>query len=110
MNALFYFALQIVVSLSISGIVVAMVTPVLRPVLEDLCGTSDRARFWVRYANMILFLFPMLIVVAFGDVDMGLPLMLVALLKRVVGGAVCGLLLALLVLGLRINHAIPDQK
>ncbi|MBF0192763.1 MAG: hypothetical protein HQL99_16750 [Magnetococcales bacterium] len=110
MDALLFFALQIVVSLVISGIVVAMITPVLRPVLEEMCGTSDRAGFWARYTSIVLFLFPLLIVMATADVETSLPLMLVTLLKRVMGGSVCGLLLTLMVLGLRLNRGIPAQK
>jgi len=33
----------------------------LEVILTDLCGTTDRARFWMSFSNVILFLVPFLL-------------------------------------------------
>ena len=39
---------------------VAYLTPSLRKILLDLCGTVDRANFWTAFSNLALILTPLI--------------------------------------------------
>lgn len=60
MNTILYFALQIVLTLIIVGLITGYLRPFLKRILVDLCGTEDRAQFWTAFSNILLFGLPML--------------------------------------------------
>ena len=46
-------------SLVISFVVVIYLRPHLRAILVELCGTAERAAFWVAFTNIAVCLFPL---------------------------------------------------
>lgn len=114
MNALFFFSIQLVIAVLICAVVVRLLSPTLHLVLADLCGADHRSRFWVRYISIILFLLPlMVILLLMEELKAGQsiePMLLVIVLKRVMGGTIAGLILALIIIGGRINWAIREES
>jgi len=54
MNTIGIYLLQIIVTLVISLAVVIYFRPYLERILVDLCGTQDRAQFWVVFSSILL--------------------------------------------------------
>ncbi len=54
MSTLEVYLLQIVISAGICLAVVAYFRPYLHQVLRDLCGTEERAQFWVVFSSIML--------------------------------------------------------
>jgi hypothetical protein len=63
MNTLILFALEIALCLGISFAMIWLLTPLLRDVLTDTCGTAKRAEFWVMFTQLMLIISPLLVVV-----------------------------------------------
>jgi hypothetical protein len=61
---MFFIEIFIAVLLSVSA-VVSLKRP-LAHLLSELCGTTQRAEFWARYTNIMLFITPLLGVITFG--------------------------------------------
>lgn len=55
-------ASSIACSLLAIGLVLAVLLPVMRPVLHDICGTEVRVRFWTRMVAVVFFLVSILAV------------------------------------------------
>lgn len=68
MNTLLLFGLQIMLSLSVSGVVIALLRPVLFDIFLGACGTTPRARFWMTFTHINLVLAPLLLVMFFAPV------------------------------------------
>lgn len=62
MNTLALFALEITLCLGIGLAVAGYLNPVLKDVLEHLCGTPLAARFWQTFTRLMLLLVPLLLV------------------------------------------------
>ncbi len=60
MNLIFVYLLEIAITLSICVAVVAYLRPHLRRILADLCGTDERARFWMAFATILLVGLPLI--------------------------------------------------
>ncbi|GMV32451.1 MAG: hypothetical protein DCC59_06650 [Chloroflexi bacterium] len=60
MNTVLYFALQIVLTIVIVGLIVGYLRPFLKRILVDLCGAEERAQFWTAFSNILLFGLPLL--------------------------------------------------
>lgn len=54
MNTIEVYLLQIVISAGISLALVVYFRPYLRRILQDLCGTDERAQFWVVFSSILL--------------------------------------------------------
>jgi hypothetical protein len=61
MNTIFSFLTEAALTLIISVLIMRYLRPFLRKVLIDLCGTEDRAQFWVAFSNILLVGLPMII-------------------------------------------------
>lgn len=62
MSALTWFGLEVSLCLAIGFAVAGYLNPVLRDVLEHLCGTALAARFWQTFTRLMLLLVPLLLV------------------------------------------------
>jgi len=62
MNTLTWFALEIILCLGLGWAVGAYLNPVLKEVLEHLCGSPLAARFWLTFTRLMLLLFPLMLV------------------------------------------------
>ena len=71
---------------------------VTRKLLIDLCGTDDRASFWLRTTNILMLGAPLAMVLFFGDTNFGaLPTdstLFTKLLRQTVNLSLIGILLA----------------
>lgn len=61
MNTIFSFLTEAALTLVITIWIVRYLQPFLRKVLLDLCGTEERAQFWVAFANILLIGLPMIL-------------------------------------------------
>lgn len=68
MTTLLLFGLQIVISLSVSGVVIALLRPVIFDIFLGACGSAPRARFWMTFTHINLVLAPLLLVMFFAPV------------------------------------------
>jgi hypothetical protein len=60
MNTIFSFVIEVVLTLVISALLVGYLRPFLQKVLVDLCGTEDRAQFWVVFSSILLIGMPII--------------------------------------------------
>ena len=65
MSVLTLFIIEVLICLLISLVVIYLLTPVLRNVLTDGCGTAARAEFWVTFTQLMLVVSPLLLVIYF---------------------------------------------
>jgi hypothetical protein len=81
----------------------AAIAAIIRPlfiVLGELCGGPDRARFWTVYASVLTLAAPLLVVSTPGLLDGSAAMPASgAVLQRTVFYALCGIIVALLVMG-----------
>jgi uncharacterized membrane protein YhaH (DUF805 family) len=54
MNSLLSFAINLLITLLVGFLLVAYLRPSLRRILVDLCGTEERAAFWLAFASLVL--------------------------------------------------------
>jgi len=54
MNDIAAFTLDLVLTLLVAFALVLYLSPSLFRILVDLCGTQDRARFWLTFSRMLL--------------------------------------------------------
>lgn len=60
MYPIFSFVIEVALTLIISALLVRYLRPFLRKILLDLCGTEERAQFWVVFSNLLLMGMPTL--------------------------------------------------
>lgn len=60
MNAIWIYLFQLAVTVGISLAVVIYFRPYLRLILVDLCGTQDRAQFWMVFSSILLVGLPLI--------------------------------------------------
>lgn len=65
MNDIVIFTLEIITCLTISGVVIYVLNPLLNDVLTETCGTQKHALFWVRFTDIMLLISPLLMVIFF---------------------------------------------
>jgi hypothetical protein len=88
---------------------VTYLTPSLRKVLTELCGTAERANFWTAFSNLALILMPL--VFALHQIPESNPeIPLVFQLGRQLEWALGGLVVTVLLVGLVISRFIPRPR
>jgi hypothetical protein len=103
------FAIELVISIAISAIAILVVNKPLNRILIDVCGTEDRAKFWVVYSDLMLVITPILSILIFGSsnfdrmADFGFY-------KRAFGAALFGLFFSLVIIGMQITKTIPTRE
>ncbi len=109
MNASTVFLTGLTITLVSAFLVVLYLRSRLDPILVDLCGTPERARFWTAFSNVALILVPMIRALGYRP-GAGLPLMELAdQFEQALIGLV-GTVLALgFVLTLFIRSSVPQK-
>jgi hypothetical protein len=93
------------VSVAISLAVVIYMRPHLRTILTELCGTRERAAFWVAFSNVTLCLSPLLFAIRqWPERPEADPP--VSQLGGQIGAAIGGLLVAVVALGIVIGKFV----
>jgi uncharacterized membrane protein YhaH (DUF805 family) len=60
MNTILSFLIQLTVTFLIVFLLVRYLRPHLHKVLLDLCGTEERAQFWIAFSNILLIGMPLI--------------------------------------------------
>lgn len=63
----FLFSLGLPIALTLASM--AYLRPILRNVLAEICGTTERAEFWIRCATLLSLFGALILVLAFGAGD-----------------------------------------
>jgi len=95
-------------SLAISLVVVVYLRPHLCAILVELCGTVERAAFWVAFTNIAVCLFPLVFAI-YGWPQIQEPRLAVHELGTQVGAALIGLLAAVITLGIVLSMSIAAR-
>lgn len=98
MNTIFFFLLEVVLTLTICILVFRYLRPFLGRVLVDLCGTEERAQFWTVFSNIILVGLPLLIALTYQP-KAGSAEELFFEITRRISGNLTGFLFALIGIG-----------
>ena len=61
MNIIVSYLIEVAITLIAAALIVAYLRPFLRKVLLDLCGTEDRAKFWMAFTNIWLIGMPVIL-------------------------------------------------
>ena len=95
MNPILSYLFEVAITIIASLLIVGYLRPYLRRVLVDLCGTEERAKFWVAFSNILLIGLPALIAMSYqpeADTAEGLFFEII----RRISGNLIGLLIALI--------------
>lgn len=69
MNGLILFGTEVGLSLVISLCIILYLGKLLRTILVELCGTADRAGFWMGFTKLMFMFLPLMIVLLFSAGD-----------------------------------------
>jgi hypothetical protein len=64
-NTIVSFLIEVALTLLVSSMLVRYLRPFLRKILTDLCGTEDRAQFWLAFSNILLIGLPVLFALSY---------------------------------------------
>jgi len=107
MSASSLFLVGIGITLSTSLIIVIYLMNPLRRILTELCGTRERADFWLAFSNVALMLTPLIFAASFPPDSRGNWVVEIATQLK---WAFVGLLTALMISGLVISRFIPRPR
>jgi hypothetical protein len=102
MNTIISFALQIILTLLIVSFTVGYLRPFLKKILIDLCGTEDRAQFWLVFSNVILISLPGMIALNYRPEANSFEELFFEIAGRL-SGALGGFLFALVCVGMVVS-------
>jgi uncharacterized membrane protein YhaH (DUF805 family) len=54
MNTITSFLIQVLLTVTLTALITSYIRPYLRKVLVDLCGTEERAQFWMAFSSVVL--------------------------------------------------------
>jgi hypothetical protein len=61
MNAVIVFLVGLAITVGVVFVALLYLRNPLQTILTDLCGSTDRARFWTAFSNVTLFLVPLVL-------------------------------------------------
>jgi hypothetical protein len=98
MNTILSFAIEVVLTVVISALVVGYLRPFLKKILVDLCGTEERAQFWTAFSNIMLFGMPLILALSYKPEANNSQDLFFEVLGKL-GGNLAGMLFALVGIG-----------
>jgi hypothetical protein len=104
MSSSWLFLSGVILAAIISSLVVAYLQRPLLRILIDLCGTDDRAKFWIAFSNVTVFLTPILFALHHRPDDSSSSMFQLADQLEV---ALLGLVISVFVLGFVLSRFIP---
>jgi hypothetical protein len=69
MNTILTFLAQLATTATACLLVSGYIRPFLKRVLADLCGTEERAQFWVVFSNIMLVVLPVIFGLGFSPLE-----------------------------------------
>jgi len=61
MNNIVSYLIEVALTVLAASLIAAYLRPFLRKILVDLCGTEDRANFWMAFTNILLVGMPLIL-------------------------------------------------
>jgi len=107
MNAISSFLTGVGITICLALLVVKYLRAPLKKILVDLCGTSERAEFWLAFTNVTLILVPLSVSLHIRPEPSLLRGFLFELSDQL-EGALLGLIFTVLVLGIVMFRYIPS--
>jgi hypothetical protein len=98
MNIILSFVIEVALTFVIAALLVGYLRPFLRKVLIDLCGTEERAQFWMAFSNILLIGMPVIFALGYSP-DTRIPEELFFEVARKLSGNFAGMLFAVIVVG-----------
>lgn len=108
MNSSYVFLAEIGMGFIMSISVIVILRKPLTRLLEDICGTADRARFWVTYTNLMLVITPLMVNSILGS-SQHLAVIDATWCRTTVNYSLMGIFLSLLIVGYQIRRAVPQK-
>jgi uncharacterized membrane protein YhaH (DUF805 family) len=102
MYTILSFVIEVALTLVISILLVRYLRPFLRKVLIDLCGTEDRAQFWIVFSSILLVGLPVIFAVNYKPEAKGAEALFFEVAKKL-SGNLGGFLVALIGIGLIVS-------
>jgi protein-S-isoprenylcysteine O-methyltransferase Ste14 len=114
MREVLIYVIQLVIPFALSFAVTNYLQGTSRRLLEDLCGTKDRAEYWVRITAVLTIAVPVLLVLMFGSVPTEMCFAggsgcVAGIIKQAVCLSLGGIILAILVVASRIHQQLPPS-
>ncbi|HKW87904.1 MAG TPA: hypothetical protein VJN21_04020 [Candidatus Acidoferrales bacterium] len=106
MNEISTFLIGIGLTIVITTAALCYLQPHMRSILTELCGTSERAHFWMSLSNVTLFLTPLIFALRIQP-QAGTVVTLIYAMGNQVSLALLGLVLAIGIVGIVISKFIP---
>ncbi len=104
MNGYLLLILQLALPLALTALAMAYLSPALGRLLEDLCGSRDRADFWLRLTWIACALVPVTWLML-EDADAGADV--VAAIREILGVSLAGVTFTLALVALVVRRFIP---
>lgn len=102
MNLYLSFLAVVTLTILICLLLVRYLRPHLRRVLGDLCGTEERAQFWMAFANILLMGLPLIISFGFRPEAATLEESVFEMVGRL-SGVLAGFIFALILVGIGVG-------
>jgi len=99
MNILILFMLKILICFTISIVVLKLLKPALKNTLHEICGTRQRAEFWVMFTQLMSVIAPLLIVAFFAPTELIDQVNPALMLKETLFQSLLGIFIALAMVG-----------
>jgi uncharacterized membrane protein YhaH (DUF805 family) len=109
MTAVTVFLIDVGITSGVSLIVVAYLRRPLKAILADLCGTSERAKFWSAISNVTLMLVPLIFAMQYRP-ELGQDTTVVLEMGTQLKWALVGLVVSVVTLGIVIRSFIPRGR
>jgi len=102
MNIIVSFVIEVALTLVIAALLVRYLRPFLRKVLIDLCGTEERAQFWMAFSNILLIGMPVIFALSYSPETWNTEELFFEIARKL-SGNLGGMLFALIVFGFVIS-------
>ena len=112
MNTIVSFLIEVILTLILFSLAVTYLRPFLRHILVDLCGTEERAQFWLAFSNILLIGLPLIFALAYRPEATNSEELFFEVVGRL-SGNLAGFLVALIGIGLFVSLfalIAPRQK
>jgi multisubunit Na+/H+ antiporter MnhB subunit len=109
MNSVTAFVAGLVVTMGVVFLVLSYLRNPLQVILTDLCGTSERARFWTAFSNITLFLVPFVLALDHRPAPDGIQSSVFAISDQI-ESAVIGLIVSTVILGMVLSWHITRSQ
>ncbi len=107
MNGFGIFLTELTISVILGIAIITSLRPVLRPLLEELCGGALRAAFWQRFTVLMLLIAPLMLVIHSSHSLEGPAAALLPVIKDALWYTLLGQFSGLLITGYVIRSHIP---